>query len=722
MARRYWGDKGYNIECKIRPNTCEEDDNKHGITDEDRAKWDAKQNALEFDEVPVAESFNPVYSGGVYKVIKELDEDITDAYHHYYDVATGYLQEEVEETLEEARAANEYATNTSDLVNSIIESEDLRGPQGIQGPKGDTGDTGPKGDKGDTGEQGIQGIQGIQGLKGDTGDVGPKGDKGDKGDTGEGVQGERGEKGEQGEQGPEGPQGEQGPEGPEGPMGPVGDATNKMDKVDPTGTGSISINRDAVAVIGNNSAAFGDGCIASGPSACAAGYRAKATGNYSHAEGQLSEASGTASHAEGYLNKSTGSGSHSEGTITLATGSNAHTEGLNTHAAGSHTHSEGVGNTVSGNVDTTIGALGYACHAEGYKTVSGSTSGTVAGLAGTCCHAEGNQTKATGSACHAEGYMTEASSTYSHAEGNACKATSSYTHAEGNNTTASANSAHAEGNSSVASGVYSHAEGYNTRATGNSAHSEGASSQATGDYSHAGGQTNYATNYGMTSIGKFNSAPMAGGTEANTIGSVFVIGNGVRVNDPENGNTTTQGNAFRVTYTGETYGLSAFNSSGADYAEYIKEWYDGNPDNEDRVGYLVTIKEDGLLHKAEAEDIVIGVTSGNPSVIGNADEDYYWKYERDEFNRIIMEDDRMKIREGYNPELQDNYVERKDRKEWSCVGLTGIIPVRDDGSCVPGWVCKVGSAGIATHAPVRNLDTYLVVERINDNVVSVLVK
>ena len=81
----------------------------------------------------------------------------------------------------------------------------------------------------------------------------------------------------------------------------------------------------------------------------------------------------------------------------------------------------------------------------------------------------------------------------------------------------------------------------------------------------------------------------------------------------------------------------------------------------------------------------------------------YWSYERDEFNRIVMEDvpelvqetdhegnpvfdeethepimvetgkiiknARMKLAEGYDPSLQDTYVERKDRKEWACVFL-----------------------------------------------------
>ena len=102
--------------------------------------------------------------------------------------------------------------------------------------------------------------------------------------------------------------------------------------------------------------------------------------------------------------------------------------------------------------------------------------------------------------------------------------------------------------------------------------------------------------------------------------NAFTIGNGT--------SSSNKSNAFRVTFYGNTYGFQAFNSSGADYAEYVCEWADGNPDNEDRVGYMVTIK-DGKLYKANEGDYILGVTSGNPSVVGNADETYFWKYDRD---------------------------------------------------------------------------------------------
>ena len=238
----------------------------------------------------------------------------------------------------------------------------------------------------------------------------------------------------------------------------------------------------------------------------------------------------------------------------------------------------------------------------------------------------------------------------------------------------------------------------------------------------------------------------------NKLGDAYVIGNGCA----NTGNDTPYelSNAFRVTYAGAVYGLSAFNSSGADYAEFIKPWADGNPDNEDRVGYLVTVK-DGLLCKADEDDYIAGIISGSPSVIGNADEDYYWRYARDEFNRIIWvdvpemapeldadgnpvigEDDMpviaptgrmiekgtMKLAEDYDPSRQRDYVERKDRPEWDYVGMIGVLAVRDDGTCEPGKFCKCGGGGIATLATERGSDTYMVIERVTDNVVKVILR
>lgn len=318
-------------------------------------------------------------------------------------------------------------------------------------------------------------------------------------------------------------------------------------------------------------------------------------------------------------------------------------------------------------------------------------------------------------------------------------------HAEGKNNIVSGESSHAEGEDNIVSGHQSHVEGQNNTVSGSASHAEGWGNTASGDRSHASGEGTTASNYASFSCGKRNKS-MATGSANDKLGDVFVIGNSAVVG--------AFSNAFRVTYAGAAYGLSAFNSTGADYAEFIYPWADNNPETEDRVGYFVTVR-DSLLYKAEEGDYIAGITSGNPSVVGNADEDYIWRYERDEFNRFIwidvpevvekrdengnlvtdenghpvlvetgrmIEKGDMKQAKDYDPSLQDSYVERKDRPEWDYVGMLGVLPVRDDGTCLPGCFCKCGKGGIATLAEQRGFDTYMVIERVNDHVVKVILK
>lgn len=320
----------------------------------------------------------------------------------------------------------------------------------------------------------------------------------------------------------------------------------------------------------------------------------------------------------------------------------------------------------------------------------------------------------------------------------------------------------AAGYNNTASGTYSVALGYNNTASGSDAVALGASSIAYGtgavSLGNNAGSSSYS-NYGGLCAGYYvypsysaTSSSYAGrtilGRYNSTCGSADMLVVGA-------GTSSTKKNVFRVTSAGAVYGLSAFNSSGADYAEWLREWHDGNPDNEDRVGYFVTIGEDDKLHFANDGDYICGITSGNPSIIGNADEDYYWKWERDEFNRIKykeipVEYDELDedgnpvideetglpkkyysetettltevVSEDYNESLALSYVPRKDRPEWDCVGMMGVLPVRDDGTCIKGQYCKCGQGGIATLATERGFDTYMVIDRITENVVSVLLK
>lgn len=88
---------------------------------------------------------------------------------------------------------------------------------------------------------------------------------------------------------------------------------SKLDKANPTGTGSLSLNRKANTTVGNYSVAEG--------------YNNEASGNYSHAEGQGCKASGASSHAENAETEASGSYSHAEGANTIANHRSQHVFG-----------------------------------------------------------------------------------------------------------------------------------------------------------------------------------------------------------------------------------------------------------------------------------------------------------------------------------------------------------------------------------------------------------
>ena len=159
----------------------------------------------------------------------------------------------------------------------------------------------------------------------------------------------------------------------------------------------------------------------------------------------------------------------------------------------------------------------------------------------------------------------------------------------------------------------------------------------------------------------------------------------------------------------------------------FREWLDGNPDNEDRRGYFVTM--DGMNIKiAEPGDYICGIISANPSLIGNNDEAWMGRYVFDEFGAFVYEDyeetdpetgethtyTHYKLNPDYDPTR--TYEFRADRPEWDYVGLCGVINTRDDGTCEVNGFCKCGEGGVAT-ASERG---YRVLERVNDHIVKVL--
>lgn len=312
---------------------------------------------------------------------------------------------------------------------------------------------------------------------------------------------------------------------------------------------------------------------------------------------------------------------------------------------------------------------------------------------------------AVGQFSHAEGFAATAMD-YAHAEGFCTKAGNFSAHAEGTQTVAGGMSSHAEGDSTTASGYFAHAEGAHTTASGMGAHAEGLFTTAKNDCSHAGGMLNKD----MVS------------------GDIFVLGYGT---------AGAEKNIFRVTDAGAVYGLRAFNSTGADYAEYF-EWQDGNPDKEDRAGRFVTLDGEKVRLAGSGDEFILGIVSGNPSVIGDAYEDHWiGQYETDIFGRPINEEltipaeqdkagrviipERIETHQKLTSDYDNTqeYIRRSDRPEWTAVGMMGKLVVEDDGTCeVNGW-CTTGAAGAATASESRT--RYRVMSRLDANHIRVLI-
>lgn len=194
--------------------------------------------------------------------------------------------------------------------------------------------------------------------------------------------------------------------------------------------------------------------------------------------------------------------------------------------------------------------------------------------------------------------------------------------------------------------------------------------------------------------------------------------------------------AFKVKYNGSVHADGEYTSPCADYSEYF-EWADGNPDAEDRVGFFVKL-DGGKIVKCSEFDTPLGIVSATPAIIGDSGE-MHWhkKYLTDDFGRMKYHDvvvPEEKDEEGnvlieshvesqpvINPEWDNTveYIPRKDRKEWSTVGVLGKLIVYDDGTLKPGDICRPGNAGKAVKS-VNN--GYPVLQRVSDDKVLVWFK
>lgn len=282
------------------------------------------------------------------------------------------------------------------------------------------------------------------------------------------------------------------------------------------------------------------------------------------------------------------------------------------------------------------------------------------------------------------------------------------------------------GADSYASGEYSLAIGNGVRAEGQRAVALGLDSHANDGMAFCHGRGTYG-GFCVHAEGKFN-------IENYSDEYAHIVGNGT--------SNTSRSNAYTLDWQGNgTFAGTVSSSTGADYAEYF-EWKDGNPNNEDRVGYIVTLDGDKIV-KANTADDILGICSGTAMVLGDSAE-WNWnkRYLTDDFGRIIYEDydvehEEVKdentgkvIEEAWtehihapkvNPDYDASqpYIKRADRPEWQIVGMMGKIYVRDDGTCMVNGYADVKD-GIATKANGKT--NMRVMERVTDNIVRVLMK
>lgn len=272
--------------------------------------------------------------------------------------------------------------------------------------------------------------------------------------------------------------------------------------------------------------------------------------------------------------------------------------------------------------------------------------------------------------------------------------------------------------------TYVHAGQKSGSSIGTYATAEGSSNIASGRCSHAGGSYTQAGDY-QYAIGLYNKASSGVASAGSTAGSFFVIGNGT--------SDTARSNAFRVSATGAAYGALAYNTGGADYAEYF-EWADGNPNDEDRRGRCVTLSGDKIVLADADSQYILGIVSANPSVVGNAyDDQWQGMYAADVFGGLIHE---RKIIPAYtdengiehpetatmvavlNPDYDPSrpYIPRSERPEWAIVGMLGKMIATDDGTCEENGYCRPTDGGIVTASAAG----YRVLKRIDDTHVQII--
>jgi hypothetical protein len=169
----------------------------------------------------------------------------------------------------------------------------------------------------------------------------------------------------------------------------------------------------------------------------------------------------------------------------------------------------------------------------------------------------------------------------------------------------------------------------------------------------------------------------------------------------DNVDTTANRRHYFDTNTGNIRMEGNIATQALDYAELF-EWYDGNPSGEDRVGYTVTLVEGtNKIKKMEVGDTPLGVVSAAPGVVGGQGLHWHGYWEKDDWGRpvyaqqlirgepVFNEDGTPKMKRVKNPDydvtLEESYLPRDKRQEWSYIGLLGQVYIRKECVKSPYW-------------------------------------
>jgi hypothetical protein len=435
-----------------------------------------------------------------------------------------------------------------------------------------------------------------------------------------------------------------------------------------------------------------------GESSHAECYFTRAAGKYSHAEGYSSETGGTATSntlTAGTFNTS-GAYAHAEGNATIARGIGSHSEGKKTFAYGDYSHAEGSCTITENNSE----------HAEGKYNKS--NSGTISSIG--IGESENSRKNAV--------EVMQNGDTFIHGVGGYDGTNINTTNIKGERFPASIQEVlpkynkekrsicfhynEVDGSYNQADADYSFVTGYNNKAHFQQDMLQAGNSFVGGDSNDAYHQNTFVfgkklfTQWANTFVlGKYNATVSNHNGWGDTV--LGIVGDGYA-----NSNGTVTGRNVLLLQGGGDPALhcrGSFKNNASwinDFGEYF-EWLDGNPDNEDRIGYMVQLNGD-KIELAESFENCIGVISGTTGFIGGVCAfEWHHKFLHDKWGReIIGEDGNPVINPDYNPELE--YIPREQRKEWDVVGLIGQVITRQDGTLEVGGYASCNN-GIATKTP-----------------------